>query len=134
MNKVFLSGCIASRPSLVHREGMTAHLTFSLDVTHRTSRGETRHELYPISLWHSAALWAAQALKLGQRVAVSGYMAKRRTYENGIETQNEVEIAAEEVLIMASFSRDVPDVLCSSVQAEIGVFPQAQSDNGKTVE
>ncbi|MDO4549342.1 MAG: hypothetical protein Q4D04_14725, partial [Clostridia bacterium] len=81
--------------------------------------------LYPVSLWHSAALWAAQALKLAQRVAVSGYLAKRRTYENGIEVQSETEIAAEEVLIMAMLSRDVPDVPCASVQTEIGVSPQA---------
>ncbi|MEG1515745.1 MAG: single-stranded DNA-binding protein [Clostridia bacterium] len=103
---MFLSGCIASNPCLIHREGAVAHLTFSLDVMHRTSKGENRHEQYPISLWHNAALWAAQALKLGQRVAVTGYLAIRRAYENGIEVRGGVEVAADEVFVMVSHANE----------------------------
>ncbi|MDI9506127.1 MAG: single-stranded DNA-binding protein [Bacillota bacterium] len=129
MNKVFLSGCIASRPSLVNREGTAAHLTFSLDVTHRTSKGETRHELYPVSLWHSAALWGARTLRAGQRVVVNGYLTKRRRYEKGIEVENGTGIAAEEVLVMASRPQDAASVPSSAEPSEDEGFSETEPDN-----
>ena len=56
MNKVFLSGRIATEPQLRTENGDAAHLALLLSVQHKTRAGEVRREAYRVNAWHDVAL------------------------------------------------------------------------------
>lgn len=74
MNKVYLSGEVATQPTLT--EGAAPHMIFDLLVTHRTAAGVRREELYRVNAWHEAARWGFANLRRGQRAALQGYLTQ----------------------------------------------------------
>lgn len=74
-----------------------------LDVLRRRA-GETRRETYRVSAWNTTALWAKDNLRVGQIVALLGYLTQRTTKDGHSAT----EIAAEEFIpsLQTSYSND----------------------------
>lgn len=99
MNKTYLFGRIASIPRLVNRVDMPAHLVFLLDVSHKTAKGEIKHEMYPISLWNNKALWGSRALRTGQYITVDGKLTQRPNNNQSAEVLRSIEIAADEIIL-----------------------------------
>ena len=90
MNKVYLSGIVSKPPVPVGPQEVTTHAAFHLCVSHKTSKGEWRRELYHINSWNAAARWVLQNLKQGPahsacRVSDTAYAAnqRRRVYQRG---------------------------------------------------
>jgi single-stranded DNA-binding protein len=78
MNQVYLSGIVSDPPVRVGKaEDGIAHAIFQLCVSHKTSKGEWRRELYTVNSWNAAAQWVLQNLKQGQKVALLGYLTQR---------------------------------------------------------
>ena len=65
MNKVYLSGTVASAPKLWQPENGAAHIAFQLMVSHKTAKGQIRRELYPVNAWLKTAQWAQATLRAG---------------------------------------------------------------------
>ncbi len=99
MNKVFLSGRIATEPQLRTENGDAAHLALLLSVQHKTRAGEVRREAYRVNAWHDVALWGAKNLARGQRIGVCGYLTQRQVNAGGISALA-TEVVAEEILPM----------------------------------
>lgn len=99
MNKVFLSGRIATEPQLRTESGDAAHLALLLSVQHKTRAGEVRREAYRVNAWHDVALWGAKNLARGQRIGVCGYLTQRQVNAGGISALA-TEVVAEEILPM----------------------------------
>lgn len=99
MNKVFLSGRIATEPQLRTENGDAAHLALLLSVQHKTRAGEVRREAYRVNAWHDVALWGAKSLARGQRIGVCGYLTQRQVNAGGISALA-TEVVAEEILPM----------------------------------
>jgi single-stranded DNA-binding protein len=72
-----------------------------LCVSHKTSKGEWRRELYTVNSWNTAAQWVIQNLKQGQRVALLGYLTQR-TLRTGDGIFVSVEVTSQEFLPMES--------------------------------
>jgi single-stranded DNA-binding protein len=78
MNQVYLSGIVSDPPIRAGKvEDGIVHAVFQLCVSHKTSKGEWRRELYTVNSWNAAAQWVLQNLKQGQRVALLGYLTQR---------------------------------------------------------
>lgn len=99
MNKVFLSGRIATEPQLRTENRDAAHLALLLSVQHKTRAGEVRREAYRVNAWHDVALWGAKNLARGQRIGVCGYLTQRQVNAGGISALA-TEVVAEEILPM----------------------------------
>ena len=99
MNKVFLSGRIATEPQLRTENGDAAHLALLLSVQHKTRAGEVRREAYRVNAWHDVALWGAKNLARGQKIGVCGYLTQRQVNAGGISALA-TEVVAEEILPM----------------------------------
>ena len=99
MNKVFLSGRIATEPQLRTENGDAAHLALLLSVQHKTRAGEVRREAYRVNAWYDVALWGAKNLARGQRIGVCGYLTQRQVNAGGISALA-TEVVAEEILPM----------------------------------
>lgn len=95
MNKVYISGTIADVPLFNQPEDGAAHLAFQISVRHRTTKGAVKRELYRVNAWNHAALWGRANLRLGQNLAVQGYLTQRIA-ETGIVC---VEVTAEEFIL-----------------------------------
>ena len=76
MNKVFVSGIVVGKPTLMETKGRPAHLTFQLCVQHRTTKGVVKRETYDVSAWHSSAIWGSKNIWQGQYVIVEGYLTR----------------------------------------------------------
>lgn len=83
MNRVFLTGIVASAPRTVSQEGKTNHVRMTLTVTHNTAEGIVKHELYPISAWRGIAQRMVSVVKAGMHVKIIGYLSQKLT-EDGI--------------------------------------------------
>lgn len=95
MNQVFLTGIVADAPVLLKaKEDAPAHAVFQLCVSHKTSAGAVRRELYPVNAWYKTAEWAQARLQQGARVALRGYLTQRTS--QGDRPAVFVEITAEE--------------------------------------
>ena len=92
MNKVYISGEIASAPVLT--SSAKPHLIFDLLVGHKTIDGVRKSEWYCVNAWNNAALWGMAHLRRGQSVAVQGYLTQRATDQEHPVTR--VEITATE--------------------------------------
>jgi single-stranded DNA-binding protein len=99
MNQVYLSGIVSDPPIRVGKAEDIAHAVFQLCVSHKTSKGEWRRELYNINSWNTAAQWVIQNLKQGQRVALLGYLTQR-TLRTGDGIFVSVEVTSQEFLPM----------------------------------
>ena len=99
MNKVFLSGRIATEPQLRTENRDAAHLALLLSVQHKTRAGEVRREASRVTAWHDVALWGAKNLARGQRIGVCGYLTQRQVNAGGISALA-TEVVAEEILPM----------------------------------
>lgn len=130
MNKVFLSGRIATEPQLRTENGDAAHLALLLSVQHKTRAGEVRREAYRVNAWHDVALWGAKNLARGQRIGVCGYLTQRQVNAGGISALA-TEVVAEEILPMnaaaststaaqEAFKPDAPSLARAEATAETG--------------
>ena len=119
MNKVFLSGRIATEPQLRTENGDAAHLALLLSVQHKTRAGEVRREAYRVNAWHDVALWGAKNLARGQRIGVCGYLTQRQVNAGGISALA-TEVVAEEILPMNAAAG-------ASTTAQEAVKPDAPS-------
>lgn len=128
MNKVFLSGRIATEPQLRTENGDAAHLALLLSVQHKTRAGEVRREAYRVNAWHDVALWGAKNLARGQRIGVCGYLTQRQVNAGGISALA-TEVVAEEILPMnaaagasttaqEAVKPDAPSLACAEAMAE----------------
>jgi single-stranded DNA-binding protein len=105
MNQVYLSGIVADPPIRVGiAEDGIAHAVFQLCVSHKTSKGEWRRELYTINSWNAAAQWVLQNLKQGQKVALLGYLTQRMQ-KTGDGVFVSVEVTSAEFLPMETKMR-----------------------------
>ena len=95
MNRVFLTGIVASAPRTVSQEGKTDHVRMTLTVTHNTAAGIVKHELYPISAWRGIAQRMVSLVKAGMLVRIVGYLSQRLT-EDGIL----IEVTAQEFQVI----------------------------------
>lgn len=95
MNKVYLSGEVATQPTLT--EGAVPHMIFDLLVTHRTAAGVRKEERYRVNAWHDAARWGFANLRRGQPVAVQGYLTQQVVADAG-RTLTLVDVTATEFL------------------------------------
>ena len=77
MNQVYLSGIISDPPVMINSTSDIPHAVFQLCVSHKTSKGEWKRELYTVNSWNTAAMWVKENLKQGQRVALLGYLTQR---------------------------------------------------------
>ena len=107
MNKVFLSGRIATEPQLRTENGDAAHLALLLSVQHKTRAGEVRREAYRVNAWYDVALWGAKNLARGQRIGVCGYLTQRQVNAGGISALA-TEVVAEEILPMNAAASTSP--------------------------
>ena len=124
MNKVFLSGRIATEPQLRTENRDAAHLALLLSVQHKTRAGEVRREAYRVNAWHDVALWGAKNLARGQRIGVCGYLTQRQVNAGGISALA-TEIVAEEILPMHAprddaAAQESAQSDCAEEQAEAG--------------
>ena len=93
MNKVYISGKIIEAPQIHLNDGSSPiYMTTTLCVTHKTRIGIRKYETYRINAWNRVAQWGLENLKLGQIVAIQGYLIQKSG--NGPA----VEIAVEEFL------------------------------------
>lgn len=99
MNQVYLSGIVSDPPIRIGKAEDIAHAVFQLCVSHKTSKGEWRRELYTINSWNTAAQWVLQNLRQGQRVALLGYLTQR-TLRTGDGVFVSVEVTSQEFLPM----------------------------------
>lgn len=104
MNKVYLSGQVASRPVLTG--GEAAHLIFDLSVSHRTAKNEVRRELYRINAWHASAQWGYQNLLQGEAIALQGYLTQHAAPLESGGTARMVEVTAEEFFAGMKLKRE----------------------------
>ena len=96
MNKVYLSGIVANAPAYVSKLGDEfPHVVFELCVSHRTSRGLLKREMYTISAWNKVADWAHTHLSQGRRVMLQGYLTQRMMKDEANAVL--VEVTAEEI-------------------------------------
>lgn len=110
MNQVYLSGIVADPPIRIGKaEESIAHAVFQLCVSHKTSKGEWRRELYTVNSWNTAAQWVLQNLKQGQRVALLGYLTQR-TLRTGDGMFVAVEVTSQEFLPLERKPRQGADV------------------------
>ncbi len=96
MNKVFLSGVIATQPVLTNQPAQIPHAAFHLRVDHRKASGEIVRETYPVNAWGKTAEWVVNRLHIGTVVALNG-MLTQRAEQNRIM----VEMTASEFVIPA---------------------------------
>lgn len=99
MNQVYLSGIVSDPPIRIGKAEDIAHAVFQLCVSHKTSKGEWRRELYTVNSWNAAAQWVLQNLKQGQRMALLGYLTQR-TLRTGDGVFVSVEVTSQEFLPM----------------------------------
>lgn len=93
MNKVFLSGIIADSPVLVSKpEDANPHMVMTLCVSHKTTQGLVKRELYTANAWNKTALWAHENLKQGIRVVIKGYLSQRPLKESAAFPSIEVTV------------------------------------------
>ena len=96
MNKVYISGKIIEAPQMHLNDGSSSvYMTTTLCVTHKTRMGLRKYETYRINAWNRIAQWALENLKLGQIVAIQGYLIQKSG--NGTAA----EIAVEEFLLIS---------------------------------
>lgn len=120
MNQVYLSGIVADPPVRVgNAEEGIAHAVFQLCVSHKTSKGEWRRELYTVNSWNAAAQWVLQNLKQGQRVALLGYLTQRML-KTGDGVFNCVEVTSAEFLPMETKLRNKADSLADVLVSDEG--------------
>ena len=106
MNQVYLSGIVADPPVRAGKaEDEVVHAVFQLCVSHKTSKGEWRRELYTVNSWNAAAEWVLHHLKQGQRVALLGYLTQRML-RTGDGVFICVEVTSQEFLPMEVKARD----------------------------
>ena len=105
MNKFIGSGLIMNIAFREENSGIP-HTIISLGMRHKTRAGETRRETYRVSAWNTTALWAKDNLRVGQIIALLGYLTQRTTKDGHSTT----EIAAEEFIpsLQTSYSNDQP--------------------------
>ena len=115
MNKVFLSGRIATEPQLRTENGDAAHLALLLSVQHKTRAGEVRREAYRVNAWHDVALWGAKNLARGQKIGVCGYLTQRQVNAGGISALA-TEVVAEEILPMHMAAESSPSIMQEEVR------------------
>ena len=96
MNKVYISGEIASAPVLT--SSAKPHLIFDLLVGHKTIDGVRKSEWYCVNAWNNAARWGHVRLAQGQPVALQGYLTQRPALVNG-EPIRAVDVTAEEFFL-----------------------------------
>ena len=96
MNKVFLSGVIATQPVMAHRPEQVAHAAFQLRVDHRKTSGEIVRETYPVNAWGKTAEWAVNRLRVGTVIALNGILTQRAEQDRTM-----VEITTSEIVIPA---------------------------------
>lgn len=107
MNQVYLSGIVVEAPLLSTAGENTPHARLSLSVAHRKADGEVKREWYRVCLWKQLAVWAAQNVRCGQRIAVQGYLTQRISSMGGLP---QVEVTATEVLFRKPPEpRELPD-------------------------
>lgn len=126
MNKVYLSGLVASQPTLT--TGEVPHLVYDLSVIHRTAKNETRRELYRVNAWNGPAQWGYQNLRLGGMVALQGYLTQHTTAGESGHTVRQVEVTAEEFIVGAKLKR------VETVQPESDAPVQPETSEAEAVE
>ena len=121
MNQVYLSGIVADPPVRVGKaEDEIPHAVLQLCVSHKTSKGEWRRELYTINSWNAAAQWVLQNLKQGQRVALLGYLTQRML-KTGDGVFICVEVTSQEFLPMETKVRNKEDPLAYVLASDEGL-------------
>ena len=77
MNEVYLEGVIVSVDKPEAKAAQKHHLVCQLRMTHRTSQGQLKHELYTVNAWNRLADWAEKHIAAGTPVFIKGYLSQR---------------------------------------------------------
>lgn len=77
MNRVYLSGVVAEKPTVNRVEEKPLHAEFVLQLKHKSADGKWKKERYTIHCWNRLAEWAEKFLEKGKLVSVEGRLIQR---------------------------------------------------------
>ena len=77
MNRVYLSGVVAERPTVNRTAEKPLHAEFGLQFKHKSADGKWKKECYTIHCWNRLAEWAEKFLDKGKLVSIEGRLIQR---------------------------------------------------------
>ena len=77
MNRVYLSGVVAEKPTVNRVEEKPLHAEFVLQLKRKSVDGKWKKDRYTIHCWNRLAEWAEKFLEKGKLVSVEGRLIQR---------------------------------------------------------